>query len=202
MIFFHGTTTEYWNKIQDEGVLFGTTDNRSNRVTYLATDFIEASCYGDVVLAVEYDPLAKDAHNNYCEGCWQIRVYDPIPISQVKPIFLERFVRIGDIPENETSGIYRGENKVGEEVGVSVYRAIRSDGKWNIVFPSPLRESRIYTLLQLKSQLEGEHAKAYLCGGDVVGFGSEGEPLIKNVEIFADITDDIIAIKDTENGEE
>lgn len=95
MIFYHGTTKENWNKIQEEGILFGRryiTDKEGNllkevdRCTYLAVDIEEAKCYGDVLLLVEYDPMKHKKRNNYIEGCWQVRVYEPIPIDNIKKI--------------------------------------------------------------------------------------------------------------------
>lgn len=91
MVFYHGTSKENWNKIQKEGILYGrrfVIDDNGNiikeldRCTYLAIDLKEAKCYGDVVLQVEYNPLSSK-HNNYKEGCWQVRVYEPIPLSNV-----------------------------------------------------------------------------------------------------------------------
>ena len=70
MIFFHGTSKENWKLIQESGVLYGINQVLSNdkktvlrefRLTYLATDFDEACCYGDVVLAVNYDPYKPGA---------------------------------------------------------------------------------------------------------------------------------------------
>lgn len=96
MVFFHGTSKENWNAIQKEGILFGrrfVTDDNGNiikevdRCTYLAVDLEEAKCYGDVVLQVEYNPL-NSKHNNYKEGCWQVRVYEPIPISKIQEVKL------------------------------------------------------------------------------------------------------------------
>ena len=93
MTFYHGTTQENWDKIQQEGVLFGRryiTDTKGNRLkevdrcTYLAVDIEEAQCYGDVLLLVEYDPTKNKKSNNYVEGCWQVRVYEPIPIDNIK----------------------------------------------------------------------------------------------------------------------
>ena len=87
MIFYHGTTAENWEVIQKEGMLFGrryVVDNKGNiikevdRCTYFAVDYKEACCYGDIVLEVEYDPFKHERHNNYCKGCWQVRVYEPI----------------------------------------------------------------------------------------------------------------------------
>ena len=93
MIFYHGTTTENWDVIQKEGMLFGrrfVVDNKGNiikdvgRCTYLAVDYKEACCYGDIVLEVEYDPFKHERYNNYCKGCWQVRIYEPILLKDVK----------------------------------------------------------------------------------------------------------------------
>ena len=92
MIFYHGTSQENWKAIQQEGFLYGRRyiiDSNGNiikevdRCTYLATDLEEAKHYGEVVLQVEYDPKSSK-HNNYIDGCWQLRVYEPIPLSQIK----------------------------------------------------------------------------------------------------------------------
>ena len=55
-----------------------------DRCTYLAVDLQEAKCYGEIVLSVEYDPFREKTKNNYVEGCWQVRVYEPIQLSNVK----------------------------------------------------------------------------------------------------------------------
>ena len=94
MIWYHGTSQKTWQIIQQEGFLYGRryiTDNNgkiikeADRCTYLATDLEEAKCYGDVVLQVEYDPHTSK-RNNYVEGCWQIRVYEPIPLQNIKKL--------------------------------------------------------------------------------------------------------------------
>lgn len=81
------------DKIQEERVLFGRryiTDTEGNRLkevdrcTYLAVDIEEAKHYGDVLLSVKYDPMKNKKKNNYVEGCWQVRVYEPIPIDNIK----------------------------------------------------------------------------------------------------------------------
>lgn len=94
MVFYHGTSEENWVKIQEEGILYGRRDVLDNqgkvikevdRCTYLAVNKEEAECYGDVVLMVEYDAENRKL-NNYVEGCWQIRVYEPISIENIKRI--------------------------------------------------------------------------------------------------------------------
>ena len=95
MIFYHGTSKENWEKIQQEGVLYGRryiTDENGvrlkevDRCTYLAVDLEEAKYYGDIILQVEYNPLKHKTKNNYAEGCWQVRVYEPIPLSAIKKL--------------------------------------------------------------------------------------------------------------------
>lgn len=97
MTFYHGTNKENWEAIQKEGILYGRryiTDNNGNiikevsRCTYLATDLEEAKRYGELILQVEYDPFKHKVKNNYVDGCWQVRVYEPIPISKIKEVKL------------------------------------------------------------------------------------------------------------------
>jgi len=101
MTFYHATSRENWKKIQEEGVLFGKryiVDNTSKKVirevqrcTYLAVDLEDAVPFGDVLLQVEYDPFknkGRKLHNNYKEGCGQIRVYEPILLKDVKLIHI------------------------------------------------------------------------------------------------------------------
>lgn len=97
MTFYHGTSKDNWNAIQKEGILYGRryiTDNDGNklkevdRCTYLAVDLDEAKCYGNIILRVEYDPFKHKEKNNYIDGCWQVRVYEPIPTSKIQEIKL------------------------------------------------------------------------------------------------------------------
>ena len=97
MIFYHGTNKENWEAIQKEGILYGRryiTDKNGkiiteiSRCTYLATDLEEAKYYGDVILQVEYDPFKHKDENTYREGCWQVRVYEPINVSKIQEVKL------------------------------------------------------------------------------------------------------------------
>lgn len=86
MIFFHGTTKEAWNLIQQEGVLWGKHgwDGKSDtyRYTYLTADRNIAIRFGGgILLKVEYTP--KEYTDNYREGDWQFSVFDPIPLSKI-----------------------------------------------------------------------------------------------------------------------
>lgn len=109
MKWYHGTSIENWKTIQEEGVLYGrryVTDNVGNilyevsRCTYLATDNEEAKCYGTILLEVEYNPFNRLGNikknskgrpvNNYIPDCWQIRVYEPIKLENIKRIPYDR----------------------------------------------------------------------------------------------------------------
>ena len=83
MRFYHGTSEDNWNKIQEEGVLFGVREFAKSRVTYLTTDINEAKQYGEVLLQVDYDPSKHSNMNNYVDDCWQCRVYEPIALTSI-----------------------------------------------------------------------------------------------------------------------
>ena len=86
MKWYHGTNKKAWELIKKEKMLFGFDrfKHDAQRKTYLATDIEEAKCYGDVLLEVEYNPSIHPTMNNYVPDCWQIRVYEPIQIKDIK----------------------------------------------------------------------------------------------------------------------
>ena len=85
MKFYHWTTKEKREKIKFEWVLRWVRDTPC-RCTYLAVDKEEAEQYGDVVLEVEYNPRDNARYNNYQNWCWQVRVYEPIPIGNIRKL--------------------------------------------------------------------------------------------------------------------
>ena len=109
MIFYHGTNSGSWKKIQDEGVLWGgyvfhdSGGKDGYRYTYLTPEIplavSMAAGAGDILLEVEYEPHGvgvKDYHggpfDNYGfnpppgQTCWQFSVFKPISIRDVKKI--------------------------------------------------------------------------------------------------------------------
>ena len=100
----------------------------------------------------------------------------------------KHYIRFGERPENEVSGIYRGEVKVGEEKGVSVYDAVEMDGEWRVVLPNPLLKEVGFDLYNFisntKHLVETERRPMYLVQGNEVGRGSTNEPLLKNITII------------------
>jgi len=91
------------------------------------------------------------------------------------------YLRFGDIPEDECSRIYRGEDCVGNEIGVSVYDSTVDEfGNVSVCLPLPLNRNTLDTFRHL---VEYENRPCYLVEGRVVGRGSDNEPLIQNVKI-------------------
>jgi hypothetical protein len=94
---YHGTTEKAWKEIQTEGVLWGRKNkfwmgNLMSRATWLAVKREHAGIYEDkgltnavcVILEIEFPD--KYIHKD----CWQIVIYDPIPISYITRIKYER----------------------------------------------------------------------------------------------------------------
>lgn len=78
MIFYHGTDKHGLEETERQGYLLHKRAQGMSHCVYLAVDIEEARQYGDVLMRVEYDPQKNKSMNNYLEGCWQFRVYEPI----------------------------------------------------------------------------------------------------------------------------
>lgn len=99
------------------------------------------------------------------------------------------YIRFGEIPPNEASGIYRSGDKIGEEKGVSVYDALCINGEWRIVLPAKLKMEvgfDLYAFIEEYS-LKPPTRKCYLIQGEEVGIGTTNEPLIKGVRIIQEL---------------
>lgn len=82
LTFYHGTSEHGLKNTNKQGYLLHERKSdimpNASPCTYLATDFKEAKQYGDIILKVKYNPFKNPQMNNYCKGCWQVRVYEPI----------------------------------------------------------------------------------------------------------------------------
>ena len=108
------------------------------------------------------------------------------------------FIRFGDIPKDEQSGIHYRSYYCGKEPGVSVYDClIWGDGVPQIVLPTPYLEGALNTSTDLL--IYDKDRPVYLVTGDVVGHGHDNEPLLKNVKIIRDITKEFRAQLGDEN---
>lgn len=114
------------------------------------------------------------------------------------------YIRIGDIPSEEKSAVYKGDVVIGYEDGVSVYDCVETDGLYRIVMPFPLKEGQgmtyeclIQEITQCRYKIENPR-NVYLVSGMEVGKGNDNEPLIKEVKILKDLTSQF----NTKNGTE
>lgn len=99
---------------------------------------------------------------------------------------MKKFLRVGKIPIDEKSKIfYNGEYIVGEEAGVSCYELIDYHGTLRLILPAKFT-SFLVTDLQW-SFTSGEDIW-YIITGDEVGYGSDGEPLLRNIKILEEIS--------------
>ena len=94
------------------------------------------------------------------------------------------YLRFGQIPENEHSGIYKGDQgKIGEEIGVSCYRGIVIDNKVYIIMPH-VASTTYYWLID---EYNRGKTSLYIIEGEEAGIGSDDEPLLRNVKIVQEI---------------
>lgn len=93
------------------------------------------------------------------------------------------FYRFGDIPKNECSSIWKGEEIIGREKGVSVYEAHKNvNGIYSPVIPLPTNEKAFNDFIY---NLKYSKGPKYLVTGDLLDeAGTDGEPLIKNIKII------------------
>ena len=96
----------------------------------------------------------------------------------------KQYIRLGDIPENEVSGIWCDTIKVGEEKGVSVYDAVMIEGQWRVVLPFPIKKEVGFDLYNFIGGTENGNLPMYLVEGDYVGKGTTNEPLLKNIRVI------------------
>ena len=96
----------------------------------------------------------------------------------------KRYIRFGDIPENEVSSVWCDTIKVREEKGVSVYDAVMIDDQWRIVLPFPIKKEVGFDLYNFIGGTENGNIPMYIVEGEEVGKGSTNEPLLKNVRII------------------
>ncbi len=88
------------------------------------------------------------------------------------------FIRFGNIPQDGKSKIHNGdEGVIGKEIGVSVYEAIQDGGNIKILIP----KNEICVLVSMSGCFD---KPAFLVEGDIIGTGSDGEPLLRNVKII------------------
>lgn len=97
------------------------------------------------------------------------------------------YIRFGEIPKDERSSIHYRGMYCGKEEGVSVYDCTFIHGEYRIIIPCPITSGGLDTLTGFL--FYNKDKPVYFVEGEQVGTGHDGEPLIRDVKIIADITD-------------
>ena len=92
------------------------------------------------------------------------------------------FLRFGDLPENGKSSIYRGETKVGEEQGVSVFDCTQDT--FQLILPQELTRA---LMCDIQGFFNYSDRPLYLVSGIQVGLGYDNEPVIIDAKIEKEI---------------
>ena len=100
------------------------------------------------------------------------------------------YIRIGEIPENEQSKIHRRET-VQYENGVSVWNAVLLEDGYHLIAPLNGNSCTYgdFTNHAFPDEYFGKNRiptdlKIYVVTGDEVGYGSDNEPLLRNIKII------------------
>lgn len=110
-----------------------------------------------------------------CEA-WRTIDYDALPITSDEDVY----IRFGDIPDDEYSTNYIDDQK---EAGVSVYAATVEGVLPDTDVPAkfvPYGPKILQTILLLKRD-------TYLVTGNEVGHGTDGEPLLRNIDVRCEL---------------
>ena len=98
------------------------------------------------------------------------------------------YIRFGEIPEEETSGIYHGGlDRTGSEPGVCCFECIEREGSYFIVIPMLKSASLNYDLESFVEDAELGTKKVYLIDGKLVGRATFNEPCLKDVIIIKEL---------------
>ena len=101
---------------------------------------------------------------------------------------MKKYIRFGDIPKNEHSGIYAIDiGKIGEEIGVSCYECIFLAGEYRIILPQNSNIHCCATLGYFLDEYLAGKRKAYLVKGIEVGRGKDCEPLLNHIKKIKEI---------------
>lgn len=97
------------------------------------------------------------------------------------------YIRFKKIPLDEISGVYDGDlGKIRDELGVSCYKAVKTNETYQIILPS-LDDGCLYDLLHFIQDSKNGEIPIYLIDGDEVGIGTYGEPVLKNITIIKEL---------------
>ena len=96
------------------------------------------------------------------------------------------YIRFGEIPPTGKSKVYASGEPIGEELGVSVYRAVEANGMYFPLLPEEANEAGVADYFRLLMESD---TRVYLVTGDEMRFeGHDREPLLMNPTVISDIT--------------
>lgn len=101
------------------------------------------------------------------------------------------YVRFGDIPKDEISRAYRSGIAYREEKGVSVWNCACANDVYFPILPQNPSESCVADYF---SFIWGDRP-VYLVTGEEVGIGSACEPILKNVVVIKELTEEYNYLK-------
>ena len=105
---------------------------------------------------------------------------------------MRQYIRFGIIPPNEISKAHRGDAIIKEENGVSVWNCVVANDVFFPVLPDNPSEECIADYFYF---LLGDKRVFLVTGDEQIEKGSVGEPLLKNVKIIKEYTDDYDYLK-------
>lgn len=109
---------------------------------------------------------------------------------------MKYYFRIGELPRDGRSKIYQWDNEehtsrsiIGEEIGISAYEMEYDPMKriWKVFIPKS--SIAIDTVKELFKAVGDGEKRFYVIGGDRIGTGSDGEPLLDSAKITIDVTE-------------
>ena len=102
------------------------------------------------------------------------------------------YIRFGDIPKDGKSKVYRSGEVVKEEMGVSVWDCVFANDVPYPILPKGYNETSVSDYI---GYLFG-NKEVYLVTGREIGTGAVGEPLLENITVIREYTDDYECLKE------
>lgn len=103
----------------------------------------------------------------------------------MKQAMIPLYIHFGEIPEDGKSRIHNGDLIEGKELGLSVYRAVESNGLYFPILPEEANESGIFTYFNYLLGLASKKYPIYLLTGTESKFeGHDRESLLIDFKII------------------
>lgn len=106
---------------------------------------------------------------------------------------MKYYIRFGDIPEDETSKVHQGDAIIIAEKGVSVWDSAIANDVYFPILPQNPKECAVQDYFGF---VWGNKPVYLVTGDELDEKGACGEPLIVNVKIIKELTDDYKYQKD------